>query len=220
MTTDFTCRHIGPSQAEQKEMLAELGLASLQELIVDVVPKNIISDKFNLEKLPEGSLSETQLFARLKEYADATPEYHSMAGNGFHPCEMPAVIRRGVLEDSSWYSAYTPYQSEISQGRLEMLMNFQQLVQDFTGLECSNASLLDEASAAAEVMSLFLRGKSSGNKRMFFASDQLSAPILDVLYNRARIIGIELKVGSYQQFESCSPGCYGSLFPYFDKLGT
>ena len=147
----FADRHIGPSPDDVDRMLAALGVASLDELIDQAVPASIRDDK-PLEL--EGALSEAEALARLRALADRNQVFTSLIGMGYHGTITPAVILRNVLENPAWYTAYTPYQPEISQGRLEALLNFQTMVSDLTGMEIANASLLDEGTAAAEAMTL------------------------------------------------------------------
>src|SRR5262249_37911065 len=147
----FSRRHIGPRPGEQDDMLRVLGYASLADLVSAAVPDSIRTAK-PLDLPP--ALSEVAALNRLKELAGRNNPRVPMIGLGYHGTITPAVIRRNVLEDPSWYTAYTPYQPEISQGRLEALLNFQTMVADLTGLPISNASLLDEATAAAEAMTL------------------------------------------------------------------
>ena len=147
----FTRRHVGPDPASQKEMLDYLGIETLDELIDQAVPKAIRSQ----EKLDlPGPLTESQALARLRELASANRVLTSMIGMGYSDTVTPSVIQRNVLEDPAWYTAYTPYQPEISQGRLEALLNFQTMVSDLTGMDIANASLLDEGTAAAEMAKL------------------------------------------------------------------
>src|SRR6201994_146581 len=151
--TDFAVRHIGPTSAEQRHMLDSLGYSSLDELITAALPAGTPP---SAPDLPD-PLTETQALAELRRMADRNRVLTSMIGLGYYDTITPAVIRRNVLENPAWYTAYTPYQPEISQGRLEALLNFQTMVADLTGLEVANASMLDEGTAAAEAMTLMHR---------------------------------------------------------------
>src|ERR1017187_5189952 len=152
----FVRRHIGPRPADAGEMLKQLGYASLDAMIDDAVPKPIRLGR--LLSLPPRR-SEHEVLAALKEIASQNQVCRSFIGTGYYDCITPAVIQRNVLENPGWYTQYTPYQAEISQGRLEALLNFQTMVADLTGLEIANASLLDEATAAAEAMTMCARLK-------------------------------------------------------------
>jgi len=150
----FARRHIGPSEAEVTDMLSELGYESLAALIDAAVPKNIRLDREL--KLPEPK-SETEALAELRAISRKNKVARSFIGAGYYDCITPPVIQRNILENPGWYTAYTPYQAEIAQGRLESLLNFQTMVSDLTGMDVANASLLDEATAAAEAMALLFR---------------------------------------------------------------
>ncbi|MCA9840270.1 MAG: hypothetical protein KC422_25390, partial [Trueperaceae bacterium] len=149
--SDFVPRHIGPSDAEQQEMLAALQLSSLDDLVEQTVPASILLTE-DLA-LPAGK-AEHEVLAELKAIAAKNKINKSFIGMGYYNTHLPAVIKRNVLENPGWYTAYTPYQAEIAQGRLEALLNYQQMIIDLTGMEIANASLLDEATAAAEAMTL------------------------------------------------------------------
>lgn len=189
--SDFVKRHIGPDETEQAEMLGFLGLSSLDELIDKTIPSDILLEH-ELD-LAEGK-AEHEVLNELKSLAQQNQIYKSYIGMGYYPCFLPAVIKRNVLENPGWYTAYTPYQSEISQGRLEALLNFQQMVIDLTGMEIANASLLDEATAAAEAMTLCKRAGKSQAKQYFVAQD-VHPQTLDVLRTRARYLGFDIIVG-------------------------
>ena len=153
----FVQRHLGPSPAEQRQMLAELGLANLDQLAAAVVPADILmAPEAAAEGLPQ-PCGEPQALAELAELAATNVVRRSLIGLGYHGTVTPALIQRHVLENPAWYTAYTPYQAEISQGRLEALLNFQTLISELTGLPIANASLLDEATAAAEAMGMARR---------------------------------------------------------------
>ena len=163
----FTARHLGPVGTEREEMLAATGFSSLEALVDAAVPAGIrLPDAL---ELPE-ALTEHRALARLKEIMGKNQVLKSFIGQGYHGTHTPGVIQRNILENPGWYTAYTPYQAEIAQGRLEALLNFQTMITDLTGLDVSNASLLDEGTAAAEAMSLALSGKPKG--KAIFVSDR------------------------------------------------
>ncbi|GAA5534933.1 aminomethyl-transferring glycine dehydrogenase [Deinococcus aluminii] len=214
-TDDFTRRHIGPSEAEQAEMLAALGVASLDELTETTLPESI---RFGGELKVGGPVTEAQALADLKAVADKNKVFRSYIGMGYYGTLTPNVILRNMLENPGWYTAYTPYQAEISQGRLEMLLNFQQMVIDLTGMPVSNASLLDEATAAAEAMTLAKRQvKNKGN--VLYVADDVHPQTLDVTRTRAEYFGFEVVTGPANgdlpegTFAALvqSPGTYGDL---------
>jgi glycine dehydrogenase len=186
--TDFTVRHIGPSAADQQRMLAELGYSSLDELIRAALPEGTPAAH---PSLPE-PLTETGALAELRRMAGRNQVLTSMIGLGYYDTVTPAVIRRNVLENPAWYTAYTPYQPEISQGRLEALLNFQTMIADLTALSWAGASLLDEATAAAEAMTLARRAAKGG--RVFLADADCLPQTLAVLRTRAEPLGIQLVV--------------------------
>ncbi|WP_233883414.1 aminomethyl-transferring glycine dehydrogenase [Paraburkholderia flagellata] len=207
----FAARHIGPDTADQQAMLDALGFASRAALIDAVIPAKIRRN----ETLPLGPFSqprsEAEALAALRALADKNQVFRSYIGQGYYDTHTPAVILRNVLENPAWYTAYTPYQPEISQGRLEALLNFQQMITDLTGLAISNASLLDEATAAAEAMTLVQRvGKSKSN--VFFVADDVLAQTIEVVKTRAKPIGIEVKVGPAA--EAANAGAFGVLLQY------
>ncbi len=187
----FATRHIGPSEDDQRAMLATLGYASLDELLAAALPA-YARPPASLAALPSPR-TEQEALADLRRLAARNTVRVSMIGLGYYDTITPAVIRRNVLEDPAWYTAYTPYQPEISQGRLEALLNFQTIVCDLTGLGVANASLLDEASAAAEAMTLCFRG-GSGKRAVFLADADCLPQTLDVLRTRAEPLGIDLRV--------------------------
>ncbi|MBO0821811.1 MAG: glycine dehydrogenase (aminomethyl-transferring), partial [Nocardiopsaceae bacterium] len=188
----FADRHIGPDAAEQRAMLSALGYDTLDDLLAAALPAGARAPG-GLASLPRAR-SETEALAELSRIADRNTVRVSMIGLGYHDTITPAVIRRNVFEDPAWYTAYTPYQPEISQGRLEALLNFQTMVADLTALPVANASLLDEASAAAEAMTLARRAARSSEKNVFLADRDCLPQTLDVLRTRAEPLGIELRV--------------------------
>ncbi|MBB6017580.1 aminomethyl-transferring glycine dehydrogenase [Deinococcus radiopugnans] len=212
-TNDFTRRHIGPSAAEQAEMMQALGVASLDELIETTLPEAI---QFHGELTAGPGVTEAQALADLKAVAQKNKVFRSYIGMGYAGTHTPGVIGRNMLENPGWYTAYTPYQAEISQGRLEMLLNFQQMVMDLTGMPVSNASLLDEATAAAEAMTLAKRqGKSKGN--VFFVADDVHPQTLDVIRTRAEYFGYDIVTGDPSG--EMPEGVFGVLAQYPGTYG-
>jgi len=210
--SDFVFRHIGPAAPEQEKMLAAIGTDSLQDLIREVVPASIF--KTEALNLPQ-SRSEASVLAELKQIARRNRVFRNYIGQGYYGTHVPNVILRNILENPAWYTAYTPYQPEISQGRLEALLNFQTMVADLTALDIANASLLDEATAAAEAMSLARRGSRS-KSRVFFASTHCHPQTLHVLQTRAAGLDIDVVVGDEAQG---LPPCFGVLLQYPHSLG-
>ncbi|MCH6565437.1 MAG: aminomethyl-transferring glycine dehydrogenase [Proteobacteria bacterium] len=188
---DFIRRHIGPSSADEQAMLTELGMKSLDELVDKVVPASIRRKKTLAVK---ASRSERQVLDKLYQVSTRNQLYKSFIGMGYYNTQTPTVIERNLLRNPAWYTAYTPYQAEISQGRLEALLNFQTMISDLTGMEIANASMLDEATSAAEAMTLCQRmSKSKGN--VFFVADSCHPQTIAVVANRALHFGIEIVVG-------------------------
>ncbi len=189
---DFARRHIGPSEEEVRAMLREVGFENLDALIDAVVPKNIRLDReLNLPS-PK---SEIEALAELRAVSEKNKIARSFIGTGYSDCITPPVIQRNILENPGWYTAYTPYQAEIAQGRLEALLNFQQMIMDLTALDIANASLLDEATAAAEAMSLC--HAVAPNRKTFFVADNCHPQTIAVVQTRAKPLGIEIKIGDY-----------------------
>jgi len=184
--SEFIQRHIGPSESEQKEMLTDLGLSTIEELVREVVPTSILLRGDS--KLPEGC-SEQQALTELKDIASHNVVKRSLIGQGYYGTITPPVIQRNVFENPAWYTSYTPYQAEISQGRLEALFNYQTLITELTGLPVANASLLDEGTAAAEAM---LLAHSQSKKKDFIVDDKLFPQTLEVLQTRAKPLGINI----------------------------
>jgi glycine dehydrogenase len=206
---EFTSRHIGPSASDQQQMLTQLGLPSLKALIDEVIPGAILAP--NQLPLDEGC-SEAQALAELRAIADQNKVFQSFIGQGYYNCHTPGVIQRNILENPAWYTAYTPYQPEISQGRLEALLNYQTLITDLTGMDLANASLLDEATAAAEAMALCHHAGKTKSDRFFVAADCLPQTI-DVLRTRAEPLGIELVIGD-PLLDLPTTDCFGVLLQY------
>ena len=206
----FADRHIGPNAADQAAMLATLGVGSRAELVAEVVPASIRTE--DLAGLGRGC-SEADALEALRRIAAQNEVFKSFIGMGYHDCHTPPVILRNVLENPAWYTAYTPYQPEISQGRLEALLNFQTMVGDLTGLPIANASLLDEGTAAAEAMAFCLR-LAKTRSRTFFVSSDCHPQTIDVVRTRAEPVGVELAVGDRLPEE-----CFGVLLQYPASTG-
>ncbi len=206
--SDFARRHIGPNEEEVRAMLGEVGFENLNALIDAAVPKNIrLNRQLNL---PEAK-SETEALAELRAIANKNKIVRSFIGAGYHGCITPPVIQRNILENPGWYTAYTPYQAEIAQGRLEALLNFQQIIIDLTALDIANASLLDEATAAAEAMSLC--HAVVPNRKTFFVADNCHPQTIAVVETRAKPLGIEIKIGEYSRFKF-DQAVFGALVQY------
>lgn len=215
---DFSQRHIGPNDDEINLMLETLGLKSLDELIYETIPDNIR----NKEALKlDAPLSEFEFLKKIKDIASKNKIYKSYIGMGYHPTITPPVILRNILENPGWYTQYTPYQAEISQGRLEALLNFQTLIIDLTGLPIANASLLDEATAAAEAMHLFYAVKPGTKKdsNKFFVSKNCFPQTIDVVKTRAESIGIELVIGDKSTMDELNNDFFGALVQYPNATG-
>ncbi|WP_438822830.1 aminomethyl-transferring glycine dehydrogenase [Planktothrix pseudagardhii] len=221
----FVQRHLGPNADEIQQMLELLGVSSLEDLIDQTIPSTI---RLNQSlKLPE-AFSEYAALNQLKAIASQNKVYRSFIGMGYSDCITPGVIQRNILENPGWYTAYTPYQAEIAQGRLEALLNFQTLIIDLTGLEIANASLLDEGTAAAEAMSLsYAVSKSKANG--FFVSKDCHPQTLDVVKTRAIPLGIDIIIGDHRTFDFNTPifGCLlqypasdGSIYDYRNFIET
>jgi glycine dehydrogenase len=210
----FVRRHIGPNAADVGEMLAPLGFKNLDELIAAAVPENIRLGR-SLQ-LPDAK-TETEALAGLKAIASQNQVFRSYIGMGYYDCITPAVIQRNVLENPGWYTQYTPYQAEISQGRLEALLNFQTMVADLTGLDIANASLLDEATAAAEAMTMCHSLKDGRN--VFLVSANCHPQTIEVVQTRAKALGIEVVVGDHENFQF-GDKVFGALVQYPDTYGA
>ncbi len=206
---DFIRRHIGPSEAEQARMLEVIGQPSLQAFIDAVIPASIRS-RAPLALGP--ARPEADVLAELRRIASKNMVLKSHIGMGYYDTHTPPVILRNLLENPAWYTAYTPYQPEISQGRLEVLLNFQTMVSDLTGMEIANASLLDEGTAAAEAMTL-CRRVSKAKSPTFFVSRDCHPQTIDVVKTRAEPLGIDVKVGD-EMTELAATDCFGALLQY------
>ena len=209
----FANRHIGPRSEDIERMLATLGYASMEDFIQDVVPANIRSSSaFSLNGNAQG-LSESETLTALKQLASQNQVFRSFIGMGYYNCFVPSVIQRNILENPGWYTQYTPYQAEISQGRLEALLNFQTMVIDLTGLPIANASLLDEATAAAEAMGMCFANVSRQISRIFFVSETCHPQTIAVLQTRAEALGIELQIGDHRDVNFDTP-ILGAIVQY------
>ena len=189
--SDFIPRHIGPDREEQMEMLAAVGATSLEDLLSKVVPPNIAASK----PLDLGAgLNEVEALAELRVLANKNEVFKSFIGQGYVGTVTPTVILRNILENPAWYTAYTPYQPEISQGRLEAILNFQTMVCDLSGMDIANASLLDEGTAAAEAMTLAQR-QAKSTSHVFIVAGDCHPQTIECVKTRAEPLGIEVKVG-------------------------
>ncbi|EJK45128.1 hypothetical protein THAOC_36273 [Thalassiosira oceanica] len=218
MADTFSRRHLGPAEEDTKVMLQSIGFDSFESLVNSTVPANILSGKeLNLEP----ALSETEALKRIKSMADKNTVMKSYIGMGYYDTIVPNVILRNMLENPGWYTAYTPYQAEIAQGRLEMLLNFQTLCSDLTGLPMSVASLLDESTAAAEAMQMCfsLKGKK-GKKNKFFVSQDVHPQTISLIQTRAAVIGIDVVVGEHSSSEVDSGEYCGAVLQYPNTYGA
>src|SRR6266487_914405 len=193
---DFARRHIGPDQNETAQMLRAVGFENLDALIDATVPKNIRLDREL--NLPEAK-SENEALAELRAISKKNKVAKSFIGAGYSDCITPPVIQRNILENPGWYTAYTPYQAELAQGRLEALLNFQTMIIDLTKLDIANASLLDEATAAAEAMTLCHAVVTA--RKTFLVADNCHPQTIAVVQTRAKPLGIEIKIGDYSRFK-------------------
>ncbi|MBU2949521.1 aminomethyl-transferring glycine dehydrogenase [Tamlana agarivorans] len=218
-TNAFALRHIGPREEDQNLMLETLGLDSLDQLIYETIPDDIrLKKPLNLDE----PMTEYEYLLHIHALSQKNKVYKTYIGLGYHPTVLPAVIQRNVLENPGWYTAYTPYQAEIAQGRLEALLNFQTMIIDLTGMEIANASLLDESTAAAEAMSLLFAVRERDQKKAginkFFVSENILPQTLSVLQTRATPIGIELVIGNEESFDFSSE-FFGAILQYPGKEG-
>ncbi len=218
-TNSFQLRHIGPSNAEQEKMLATIKANSLEDLINETVPDNIrLKNPLDLEP----AMSEYQYLAHIKELSEKNKVFKSYIGLGYHEAIVPSVIQRNILENPGWYTAYTPYQAEIAQGRLEALLNYQTMICDLTGMELANSSLLDESTAAAEAMALLFdvrdRAKKKSGAHKFFVSNEILPQTLSLLQTRSIPIGIELVLGNHEDFDF-GDDFFGAILQYPGKFG-
>ncbi|MEF1166132.1 aminomethyl-transferring glycine dehydrogenase [Vibrio campbellii] len=210
---EFVARHNGPNKSDQQKMLEAINAVSLDSLIDETVPAQIrLEQPMSLAE----AKSEADMLAAMRKFADQNQIKRTFIGQGYYNTFTPNVILRNVMENPGWYTAYTPYQPEISQGRLESLLNYQQMVMDLTGMEIANASLLDEATAAAEAMTLCKRaGKSKSN--VFFVADDVHPQTIEVVKTRAKFIGFEVLVGSLESLPE--QDVFGALVQYPGTTG-
>lgn len=214
-TSSFLARHIGPSESEKSEMLKQVGHGTLDELISEAVPAEIrMEGEMNLPP----ALSEHEALAWLRAWMSQNKVVKSFIGQGYYGTLTPGVILRNILENPGWYTAYTPYQAEIAQGRLEALLNFQTLITDLSGLDVANASLLDEGTAAAEAVALALSGKPKG--KTVFISDRCHLQTIGVVKTRCEPLGIDVIVGDWQNFDpAAADNLFAVIVQYPDTRG-
>src|SRR5438067_2266611 len=204
----FARHHIGPNEAEVAQMLRDVGFENLDGLIEAAIPKNIrLNRQLNLSE----ARSESEALAELRAISKKNKVLRSFIGAGYSDCITPPVIQRNILENPGWYTAYTPYQAELAQGRLEALLNFQTIIVDLTKLDVANASLLDEATAAAEAMALC--HAVVPNRKMFFVANNCHPQTIEVVRTRAKPVGIEVKIDNFSQFKFDNT-VFGALVQY------
>lgn len=218
-TDSFAHRHIGPKESDLSEMLSTLGVNNLEQLIYETIPDDIrLKNPLNLPP----ALSENDYAEHIGELAAKNKVFKTYIGLGYHQAIMPAVIQRNILENPGWYTAYTPYQAEVSQGRLEALLNFQTMVSDLTGMEIANSSLLDESTSAAEAMALLFSVRERDQKKnevnRFFVSEEVLPQTISLLKTRSIPLGIELTIGDHTKFDF-SKTYFGALIQYPGKTG-
>ncbi len=221
MNTDsFALRHIGPRKSDLPKMLKTIGVESLDQLIEQTIPDDI---RLKNELKLKPSQTEQEYLEHSNELASKNKIFKTYIGLGYNQSITPPVIQRNILENPGWYTAYTPYQAEIAQGRLEALLNFQTMVSDLTGMALANASLLDEATAAAEAMALLFavreRSQKKNNIIKFFVSEEVLPQTISLLETRANPLGVELIIGNHESFDF-SPEFFGALLQYPGKTGN
>jgi glycine dehydrogenase len=220
MKTDaFALRHIGPRDTDLQHMFNTIGVSNLDQLIFETIPDDIrLKKPLQLDE----PMTEYEYLGHITDLGKKNKIFKSYIGLGYHPTIVPAVIQRNILENPGWYTAYTPYQAEIAQGRLEAILNFQTTVIELTGMEIANASLLDESTAAAEAMALLFdvrtREQKKSNVNKFFVSEEILPQTLSVLQTRSTPIGIELVVGNHETFDFSSD-YFGAILQYPGKYG-
>ena len=206
----FVNRHIGPNREEIEQMLKIIGVDSVDNLIEETIPDSIrLKDELKLDP----AVTENKFLKNIQKIAGKNKVFKSYIGMGYYPTITPSVIRRNILENPGWYTQYTPYQAEISQGRLEALLNFQTMVIDLTGMKIANASLLDEGTAAAEAMSMFYSMRKNKEANVFFVSDDCLPQTIDILKTRANPLGIEIRIGNHKTSE-LNDDIFGLLVQY------
>lgn len=220
MRTDaFALRHLGPRESDLNHMFKTVGVESLDQLIFETIPDDIrLKNDLNLD----APMTEYEYLTHIQELGKKNKVFKSYIGLGYHPAIVPAVIQRNIFENPGWYTAYTPYQAEIAQGRLEAILNFQTTVIELTGMEIANASLLDEGTAAAEAMALLFdvrtRDQKKNNVKKFFVSEEILPQTLSVLQTRSTPLNIELVVGNHETFDF-STDFFGAILQYPGKYG-
>ncbi|WP_337967443.1 aminomethyl-transferring glycine dehydrogenase [uncultured Flavobacterium sp.] len=220
MKTDaFALRHIGPRETDLQHMLQTIGVESIEQLVYETLPDDIrLKAPLNLDP----AMTEYEFANHIQELGKKNKVFKSYIGLGYHPTIVPAPIQRNIFENPGWYTAYTPYQAEIAQGRLEAILNFQTTVIELTGMEIANASLLDEGTAAAEAMALLFdvrtRDQKKNNTNKFFVSEEILPQTLSILQTRSTPIGIELVVGNHENFDF-SNEFFGAILQYPGKYG-
>ena len=220
MKTDaFALRHIGPQENEIQKMLKTIGADSLEQLIAETIPDNIrLKEPLDLDP----AMTEYEYSNHISQLGNKNKMFQSYIGLGYNQAIVPAVIQRNIFENPGWYTAYTPYQAEIAQGRLEAILNFQTMVIELTGMEIANASLLDESTAAAEAMALLFdvrsRDQKKNNINKFFVSEEILPQTLSVLETRSAPIGVELIIGNHENFDF-STEFFGAILQYPGKFG-
>jgi len=220
MKTDaFALRHIGPRENDLQHMLKTIGVESIDQLIYETLPDDIrLKAPLNLEP----AMTEYEYLNHIQKLGNKNKVFKSYIGLGYHPAIVPAAIQRNVFENPGWYTAYTPYQAEIAQGRLEALLNYQTTVIELTGMEIANASLLDEGTAAAEAMALLFdvrtRDQKKNNANKFFVSEEILPQTLSVLQTRSTPIGVELVIGNHEEF-TFGNDFFGAIPQYPGKFG-
>jgi len=220
MKTDaFALRHIGPREEDLAKMLTTIGVDSIDRLIYETLPDDI---RLKAPLQLDPAMTEYEYLGHVRALGEKNKVFKSYIGLGYHPTIVPAAIQRNIFENPGWYTAYTPYQAEIAQGRLEALLNFQTTVIELTGMEIANASLLDEGTAAAEAMALLFdvrtRDQKKNNANKLFVSEEILPQTLSVLETRATPIGVELVVGNHENFDF-SEGFFAAILQYPGKYG-
>ena len=213
--SEFQRRHVGPSDIEKQEMLKTLGFNHIDELMTKVVPKTIVTK----DKMAIGDgISEFEILNQLKKIMSQNKIFQSLIGMGFHDTITPSVIARNIFENPVWYTAYTPYQPEISQGRLESLLNFQTMICDLTAMEISNASLLDEGTAAAEAMAMAHAASKKDNVNTFLVHPEMHPHVIEVLQTRAEPLGLKLLIQDPMTFDF-KTDVFAAFFQYPTTTG-
>ena len=211
---EFIHRHIGPNSAETNEMLKAVGVPTLEALVKEIIPAGILS---HTETALSQAMTEQAAVEALQAMISKNELKKSMLGQGYYETLTPSVLLRNVFQNPGWYTAYTPYQAEISQGRLEVLLSYQQMVMDLTGFDLANASLLDEATAAAEAMAMAKR-ISNCQRKAFFVDEALFPQTIEVIKTRARYFGFELIIGKAEQV--IQQDVFGAIFQYPNREGA